>query len=92
MSDNAETTTEIKKLHDLNLQSVADDFSVLLTKHVGGVFEVTPTKMEHTHYGYGNDRVIFQFSVDDRSSIQRIWDHRDRVGFFAEPEAVNSEE
>lgn len=91
MPEDTEINKELKKLHDLNLQTLADEFAELLSKHVGGEFKVTPIKMEHTHYGYGNDSVVFEFSVRDMSWLLRISNRSDGIGLFANPNTENNE-
>jgi hypothetical protein len=72
MSNTPETNTGIKRLHDLNLQALSDDVAKVLSKHVGGEFEVTLTKLEHTDPGFVKDKVILQFRVEDKSFMDRF--------------------
>jgi hypothetical protein len=67
---------EAKAITDLNLKALADDFARLLSKHVGGSFEVEPISFNQIEnkgpglVGYGG-RCHFEFRATDRSLFSR---------------------
>jgi hypothetical protein len=77
MSENIQVPTEvdsaaeIKQLHDINLQALAADLAQVLSNHVGGEFDVTLTKLEHTKPGFVGDKIILNFLVEDESHMER---------------------
>ena len=75
-----DTEEKIKQVTDLNLKSLADDFSSLLTKHLGGDLDATTTNftLVEREPGGGNgitglgQRIKISFQVEDRSWIHRL--------------------
>lgn len=88
MSENIEIAAEVdpaaevKQLHDLNLKALADDLAQVLSNHVGGTFEADLTKLEHTHLGFLDDRLILNFSIKDESHFER-YQLTKEGGFFS---------
>jgi hypothetical protein len=72
-----DTQTALKKITDVNLETLSCQFAEVLTEHFGGELEVNLTKFEQVeHTGAGitgfGDRIIIELNVRDKSRIIRF--------------------
>lgn len=74
--------TELKKITDVNLETISQQFAAVLIEHFGGEIQVNLTKfqqIEHTGAGitgYG-ERIVIELDVRDKSRIERLFKDED---------------
>jgi hypothetical protein len=71
--------TTLKELDDINPKALADSLALALSEQVGGDFRVSLTKLEQTHPGCGDNKLVLHFHVKDESFILRIMERSHRV-------------
>jgi hypothetical protein len=75
---------EIKQLDDLNLKILAEDIAAVLSKHVGGDFEVRVSNLDHSNVGGLDDQLAMRFVIKNKSWFVR---HRFVSPFLAASES-----
>jgi hypothetical protein len=81
-----DTQSELKKITDVNLETLSKQFAAVLTEHFGGELEVNLTKFEQIEYtggglaGFG-DRIVIELNVTDRSRVIRTMSHHEPSDF-----------
>jgi len=54
------------------MKALSDCVAKALSEQLGGDFDVELTKLERTHPGFSDDKLILQFHVKDGSWVLRI--------------------
>ena len=62
----------LKNLNEISMKALSDCVAKALSEQLGGDFDVELTKLERTHHGFSDDKLILQFHVKDGSWVLRI--------------------
>jgi hypothetical protein len=62
----------LKNLNEISMKALSDCVAKALSEQLGGDFDVELTKLERTHPGFSDDKLILQFHVKDGSWVLRI--------------------
>lgn len=74
-----------KELGEINPKGLADSLALALSEQVGGKFKVSLIKLEQTHSGCGDNKLVLHFDVRDDDPVLRMikLSHKRRDGGIA---------